>query len=67
MGQSRKRIIGNGDIRYTAYYNDLRGRRRSAGTFASKKAADANWRNAESRQPAGHPGDLRAGQRPFAD
>ena len=67
MGQSRKRIIGNGDVRYTAYYNDLRGRRRSAGTFASKKAADAAWRNAESLQQSGHPGDLRAGQRPFAD
>jgi integrase len=67
MGQSRKRIIGNGDIRYTAYYQDLRGRRRSAGTFASKRAADTAWRSAESLQEAGHPGDPRAGHQRFAD
>jgi hypothetical protein len=40
MGQSRKRIGTDGQPRYTAYYDDLAGRRRSAGTFASKKQAD---------------------------
>lgn len=46
VGRSRKRVMGTGAIRYTAYYQDLRGRRRSTGIFASKKAADAAWRNA---------------------
>ena len=67
MGQSRKRIGKAGVARYTAYYDDRRGRRRSAGTFASKKAADAAWRNAEALQDTGHPGDPRAGQARFAD
>jgi integrase len=66
MGHSRKRTGKTGAVRYTAYYDDHRGRRRSAGTFASKKAADAAWRNAEALQDAGHPGDPRAGQLRFA-
>jgi hypothetical protein len=67
MGHSRKRTGKTGAVRYTAYYyDDTRGRRRSAGTFASKKAADAAWRNAETLQDAGHPGDPRAGQLRFA-
>ena len=36
MGQSRKRVGGDGKARYTAYYDDVTGRRRSAGTFASR-------------------------------
>jgi integrase len=66
MGHSRKRTGKTGAVRYTAYYDDNRGRRRSAGTFANKKAADAAWRNAETLQDAGHPGDPRAGQLRFA-
>jgi hypothetical protein len=37
MGYSRKRIGRDGKPRYTAYYFDIRGRERSAGTFSSKK------------------------------
>jgi len=32
-----------GQVRYTATYVDLRGSIRSAGTFASEKAADQAW------------------------
>jgi integrase len=67
MGQSRKRVIASGEVRYTAYYVDLRGHRRSAGTFASRKAADTAWRQAETALGAGQPGDPRAGQQHFAD
>jgi integrase len=48
MGHSRKRTLGNGKTRYTAYYDDIKGRRRSAGTFPSKKAADDSWRDKEA-------------------
>ena len=37
MGFSRKRIGRDGKPRYTAYYLDIRGQERSAGTFSSKK------------------------------
>ena len=42
MGFSRKRIGRYGKPRYTAYYLDIRGQERSAGTFPNKK--DANER-----------------------
>ena len=67
MGQSRKRVIANGDTRYTAYYTDLRGQRRSAGTYPSRRAADSAWQTAEAQLGAGQPGDLRAGQQRFTD
>jgi hypothetical protein len=66
MRRRRNRIGKAGVVRYTAYYDDHRGRRRSAGTFANKKAADAAWRNAEALLSAGQPGDPRAGQLRFA-
>ena len=47
MGFSRKRKGRGGKPRYTAYYNDLRGVRQSAGTFAKKEDADAAWQEAE--------------------
>jgi hypothetical protein len=55
MGFSRKRKGRGGKPRYTAYYNDLRGVRQSAGTFAKKEDSDAVWQKAES--------DIRAGLR----
>jgi integrase len=67
VGHTRKRIGTHGTVRYTAYYDDLRGRRRSAGTYPSKKAADTAWRTAEALQHTGHPGDPRAGRLRFAD
>ena len=39
MGFSRRRPGREGRPRYTAYYGDIRGRERSAGTFARKKDA----------------------------
>jgi integrase len=48
MGHSRKRTLENGKVRYTAYYEDIKGRRRSAGTFPSKKAADKAWQDQEA-------------------
>src|SRR6266511_3578078 len=62
MGQSRKRVGADGKARYTAYYEDLRGRRRSAGTFGSKKAADKAWQRAEVRVAEGRAGDPRRGR-----
>ena len=67
MGQSRKRIGADGKPRYTAYYNDARGQRQSAGTFSTKKAADQAWQHAEALQLTGQPGDARAGRVNFAD
>jgi integrase len=48
VGQSRKRIGGDGKARYTAYYDDVTGRRRSAGTFASRREADRAGQRAEA-------------------
>ena len=33
MGFTRERAGGDGKVRYTAVYRDLKGRQRSAGTF----------------------------------
>jgi len=57
VGQSRKRVGADGKTRYTAYYDDLRGRRRSAGTYPSRKDADHAWQTAETDLRAGRPGD----------
>lgn len=40
MGQARKRIGRYGRPRYTAYYTDVGGHRRSAGTFTTLKQAN---------------------------
>jgi len=39
MGFARKRAGRDGKPRYTAYYLDIRGQERSAGTFSTKKDA----------------------------
>jgi integrase len=64
LGQSRKRVAAGGTARYTAY-EDLRGRRRSAGTFASKKAANKAWQRAETRVAEGRAGDPQRGRQTF--
>lgn len=56
MGSSRKRIGPNG-VRWTALYYDARRRQRSAGSFATKRAADAAWQLAETLQRSGRAGD----------
>jgi Phage integrase, N-terminal SAM-like domain len=65
MGQSRKRVGQDGKPRFTAYYDDLRGQRHSAGTFASRREADRAWQRAEARIAEGRAGDPRRGRQTF--
>lgn len=65
MGFSRKRIGSDGKPRYTAYYLDIRGHERSAGTFSSKKDANDAWKRAEADVRAGKPGDPARGKQTF--
>jgi integrase len=67
MGYSRKRYGLDGKPRYTAYYHDLRGRERSAGTFPRKKDADRAWQAAEARVAEGRGMDMRRGRQRFGD
>src|SRR5215813_9279886 len=48
MGFSRKRTSRDGRSRYTAYYLDIRGQERSAGTFSNRKDANDAWKKAEA-------------------
>jgi integrase len=65
MGFARKRVGKDGKIRYTATYVDLRGSIRSAGTFASEKAASKAWQNAEVELRQGRVGDPARGRQTF--
>jgi integrase len=65
MGFSRKRIGRDGRPRYTAYYVDIRGQERSAGTFSNKKDASDAWKKAEAAVSAGKPGDPSRGRQTF--
>lgn len=65
MGYSRKRIGRNGKPRYTAYYFDIKGMEKSAGTFSNKKDADAAWQKAEAKVSEGRAGDPKRGRQPF--
>jgi integrase len=65
MGFAKKRIGRNGKPRYTAVYLDLRGSERSAGTFASERAADRAWQNAEAELRQGRIGDPARGRQRF--
>ena len=62
MGQSRRRAGQDGEERWTAYYTDIQGRRRSAGTFASKAASDRAWARAERDLDLGQIGDPKRGK-----
>jgi len=53
MGYAKRRTGKDGKPRYTAVYLDLRGSERSAGTFASEKAANQAWQKAEVEQRQG--------------
>jgi hypothetical protein len=57
MGFSRKRAGRDGKPRYTAYYLDIRGQERSAGTFSRTKDSDDAWKKAEVAISAGKRGD----------
>lgn len=65
MGFSRKRIGRHGKPSYTAYYRDIRGEERSAGTFGRKKEADDAWKTAEAAVRAGKRGDPSRGRQTF--
>jgi integrase len=65
MGYSRKRTGRDGKPRYTAYYLDIRGQERSAGTFSRKKDANKAWQKAEGTVSAGKPGDPSRGRQTF--
>lgn len=58
MGHSRPRVGQDGKTRYIAYYDDISGRRRSAGTFGSRRDADRAWRTAETKVAEGRIGHL---------
>jgi integrase len=65
VGFSRKRMGRDGKPRYTAYYLDLRGQERSAGTFSSKRDAEKAWQKAEVTVSTGKPGDPSRGRQTF--
>jgi integrase len=65
MGHSRKRHGRDGRPRYTAYYNDKRGDRRSAGTFTRKEDSEAAWQKEQARVHEGRSIDLKKGQQEF--
>jgi integrase len=65
MGWSRKRIGANGRVRYSAEYRDIRGVKRSAGTFSQKKDADKAWQKAEARASENRPTPVRRGATRF--
>jgi integrase len=65
MGYSRVRTGRDGVRRYTAYYWDIRGRERSAGTFSSRKEADRAWQREETKVAEGRAGDPRRGRQTF--
>ena len=65
MGFSRKRTGRDGKSRYTAYYLDIRGQERSAGTFSNKKDANDAWKTAEVAVSAGKQGDPSRGRQTF--
>ena len=67
MGSTRERIGSNGSVRYTALYRDLKGRQRSAGTFATERQADRAWQRAEVRVAQGQLGEPGRGRQTFRD
>jgi integrase len=65
VGHSRRRLGADGKARYTAYYDDIRGARRSAGTFARRKQAENAWQRAESKVGEGRASDPARGRMTF--
>jgi integrase len=65
MGHSYRRVGEDGKFRYTAIFRDIRGKRRSAGTYASRKAADRAWQAAEASVAEGRSGDPARGRQTF--
>jgi integrase len=65
MGFTRPRPGRNGVTRYQALYDDVKGHRRSAGTFTTEKAADKAWHKAEARMDEGRMGNPSRGRQRF--
>lgn len=65
MGFTRPRPGRNGVTRYQALYDDVKGKRRSAGTFATEKAADRAWQRAEAKMAEGRMGNPSRGRQRF--
>jgi integrase len=65
MGYAQKRLGRDGKPRYTAVYYDIRGERKSAGTFTSRKDANAAWQRAEAKTAEGRLNDPRRGRQTF--
>jgi integrase len=65
MGFSRKRTGRDGKPRYTAYYVDLKGQERSAGTYGTVKLANKAWQDAEVKLAEGRVGDPARGRMRF--
>jgi integrase len=65
VGYSRRRVGVSGRARYTAYYWDVWGRERSAGTFDHVREADRAWRRAEVDVVSGRFADARSARQSF--
>jgi integrase len=65
MGFTRTRIGQDGVARYQALYSDIKGGRRSAGTFPTVERAERAWQRAEERLAEGRLGDARRGRQKF--
>jgi integrase len=65
MGHSRPRTGTDGKTRYTAYYVDIKGKEKSAGTFSNRKESDKAWQRAEVKVSEGRVGDPARGRQPF--
>ncbi len=65
MGWVETRTGRDGKPRYIAKYRDLRGCKQSAGTFATKPAANTAWQRAEAKVAEGQLADPRRGRQTF--
>ncbi len=65
MGFARERSERDGTVRYMAVYRDVKGRVRSAGTFASQRLANKAWQRAEAKIAEGRVGDPARGRMTF--
>lgn len=65
MGFSRERAGKGGKPRFIAVCRDLRGRQRSASTYATERQADRAWQRAEAQLELGRVGDPARGRQTF--
>jgi len=61
----RKRVGRDGTVRYQALYEDLKGRRRSAGTFKTEKQAAKAGQRAEAIQTVARVPERRLSRQTF--